>query len=147
MSRWHPWRHAAEHYPDIEIHCHRELPGNLWGLTDFRARTIWLCKRLRQVHRRCTLTHEIVHLERGPIPDDPAAAAREERIVDEIAARRLITLPQLIDGLRWTRDDADDLADTLWVDRPTLKTRMDTLDPIEVAELEHALGDEWLWIP
>lgn len=144
MSRWHPWRHAAEHHPDVDIHCHRELPGNLWGLTDFRLRTIWLCRRLRQVHRRCTLTHEIVHLERGPIPADPAAAAREERIVDEIAARRLITLPQLVDGLRWTRE-RHQLAEHLWVDVATLNTRMATLDPIETAEIDHALGD--LWIP
>lgn len=72
--------------------------------------------------------------------------ATEERIVDELAARRLIDLPELIDGLRWTRD-LEELADALWVDRPTLSTRMATLDPIEVADVEHALADEWLWIP
>lgn len=70
----------------------------------------------------------------------------EERIVDELAARRLIELPDLMEGLRWTRDP-EELADALWVDRPTLNTRMRTLDPIEVAELEHRLEDEWLWIP
>jgi hypothetical protein len=146
MSRWHPWRHAADHYPDVTIHCHQELPGSVWGLTNFTQRTIWLCRRLRQVHRRCTLTHELVDLERGPVPTDPAGAAREERIVDEIAARRLITLPQLVDGLRWTRE-LHQLAEHLWVDVPTLRTRMATLDPIEVTELEHALDGQWLWIP
>jgi hypothetical protein len=85
-------------------------------------------------------------LERGPVPTDPAGAAREERIVDEIAARRLITLPQLVDGLRWTRE-LHQLAEHLWVDVPTLRTRMATLDPIEVTELEHALDGQWLWIP
>lgn len=143
MSHWHPWRHAAEHYPDVTIYCHQELPGALWGLTNFKQRTIWLCRRLQLVHRRCTLTHEIVHLERGPVPTDPAALALEENIVDEIAARRLITLPQLVDGLRRTRRNGDELAGVLWVDRPTLRTRMETLDPIETAELEHALGDLW----
>ena len=145
-ERWHPWRHAAEHYPDVIINCQRELPDRIWGLTSFSPRRIWLCKRLRQVHRRCTLTHELIHLERGPLPADPALAAREERIVDELASRRLIELPHLADGLRWTRD-LTELADTLWVDTPTLQTRLATLDPAEVAELEHALGDEWLWIP
>lgn len=146
MTRWHPWRHAAEHYPDVVISCHCELPAHVWGLTSFPLRKVWLCRRLRQVHRRCTLTHELIHLERGPLPADPTSAAREEKIVDELAARRLITFGELTDGLRWTRD-ASELAEALWVDLPTLRTRMDTLDPVETAELEHALEDQWLWIP
>lgn len=146
MTRWHPWRHAAEHYPDVVISCHRELPERVWGVTSFALRRVWLCRRLRQVHRRCTLTHELIHLERGPLPADPAAAAREERIVDELAARRLIPFGDLADGLRWTQD-LTELADALWVDAPTLQTRMSTLDPVETAELEHALEDQWLWIP
>ncbi len=108
-----------------------------------QGRRIWLCRTLTQAERRCTLTHELVHRERGPVPTDPAAAAREERIVHEIAARRLITLPQLVDGLRWTREPHQ-LAEHLWVDIPTLRTRMATLDPIETAELEHTLGDQWI---
>lgn len=146
MNSWHPWRHAAQVYPEVVINCRRELPADVWGLTSFSRRKIWLCKRLQQVHRRCTLTHELIHLERGALPADPAAAAREERIVDELAARRLITLDDLTDALRWTRDSAE-LAEGLWVDGATLRTRMATLDPLETAELEHALGDEWLWIP
>lgn len=110
------------------------------------GRRIWLARGLTQAERRCTLTHELVHRERGPVPVDPAAAAREEAIVDEISARRLITLPQLVDGLKWTRQ-AHELADHLWVDRPTLQTRMATLDPLEVAQLEHHLEDQWLWTP
>lgn len=143
-QRWHPWRHAAEHYPDVIISCHRELPEQMWGLTNFSLRKVWICKRLRQVHRRCTLTHELIHLERGPVP--PHLQADEERIVDELAARRLIELPDLIEALRWTQDPTE-LAEGLWVDRSTLKTRMNTLDPVEVANIEHALEDEWLWAP
>lgn len=145
-QRWHPWRHAADHYPHVVINCRRELPAQIWGFTSFPNRKIWLCKRLQQVHRRCTLTHELIHWERGPLPADPRAAAREERIVDELAARRLITLDDLVEGLRWTRDPVE-LAEGLWVDCSTLRTRMSTLDPIETAQLEHELGDEWLWIP
>ncbi|MCK0174766.1 hypothetical protein [Mycolicibacterium sp. F2034L] len=141
---WHPWRHAHEHYPHVTISTGHELPERIWGL-QLGAR-IWLCKRLNQVRRRCTLTHELIHLERGPAPTDPVALAREERIVDELAARRLITLDALTDALCWTRDPAE-LADHLWVDQPTLQTRMATLDPLEVAQLEHHLEDQWLWIP
>jgi hypothetical protein len=110
------------------------------------GRRIWLSRGMTQAERRCTLTHELVHRERGPVPRDPAEAAREERIVDEIAARRLITVPALADGLAWTRHPRE-LAEHLWVDEPTLQTRMATLDPVEVAQLEHRLEDQWLWIP
>lgn len=111
-----------------------------------RGRRIWLNATLTQAERRCTLTHELVHRERGPVPAGAGAAAREERIVDEIASRRLITIPSLIDGLRWTRHPRE-LAEHLWVDEPTLQTRMATLDPLEVSQLEHELEDRWLWIP
>ncbi|MCW2551117.1 MAG: Che9cp43 [Mycobacterium sp.] len=56
-----------------------------------------------------------------------AAAAGEELVVDEIAARRLITSDALCDGLRWTRQPRE-LAEHLWVDEPTLQARMRTLD-------------------
>lgn len=68
-----------------------------------RGRRIWLNRTLTQAERRCTLTHELVHRERGPIPAGPGAVEREERIIDEIASRRLITMAALVDGLRWTQ--------------------------------------------
>jgi hypothetical protein len=52
------------------------------------------------------------------VPTDPAAAAREELAVDDIASQRLITLAALVDGLRWTHEPRE-LADHLWVDEPT----------------------------
>jgi hypothetical protein len=133
-----------DHYVDVDVSCRHRLPERVMGLQ--LGRRIWLARGLTQAERRCTLTHELVHLERGPVPTDPVAAAREERIVDEIAARRLIPVEALADGLRWTRHPLD-LADHLWVDQPTLTARMATLDPLEVAELEHHLEDQWLWIP
>jgi len=136
---WHPWRTLRDHHPDVDVSCRYRLPDRFMGLQ--LGRRIWLCATLTQAERRCTLTHELVHRERGP-----AAAAAEERIVDEIAARRLITLTALTDGLRWSRHPRE-LAEHLWVDEPTLHTRMTTLDPLEVAELEHDLEDQWLWIP
>lgn len=141
---WHQWRHLRVRYPDVDVTCRHRLPDQTMGLQ--QGRRIWLCRTLTQAERRCTLTHELVHRERGPVPHDPAAADREERTVNEISARRLITLPSLADGLRWTRDPHQ-LAEHLWVDRPTLNTRMATLDPLEVADLENRLEGEWLWIP
>lgn len=137
---WHPWRVLRVRYPDVHVSCRHRLPDDVMGLQ--QGRRIWLCRTLTQAERRCTLTHELVHRERGPVPRDPAGAAAEERAVDRIAARRLITLSSLVDGLRWTRDPHQ-LAEHLWVDLPTLRTRIDSLDPIEVAQLEHELEGQW----
>lgn len=141
---WNPWRHVGKHYPDIDVETRVELPGRVWGLTI--GRTILLCRRLDQSARRSTLAHELIHLERGPVPEDARGRAREERAVSAEAARRLIPLEALADALRWTRDEHQ-LADALWVDRPTLRARMGSLDPVEVAELENRLNGDWLWIP
>lgn len=141
---WNPWRHVGKHYPHVVVDTRTELPGRLWGFTD--GATIWLCRLLDQAARRSTLAHEVVHLERGPVPADARGQAREERTVSAIAARRLITLDALADALRWTRDEHQ-LAEALWVDVPTLEARMAALDPVEVAELENRLNGDWLWIP
>lgn len=138
---WNPWAHVRETYPEITVVTHQELPGRIWGLR--AGNLIWLCKRLDQARRRCTLTHEIIHLERGAVPADLIGHAREERTVAEEAARRLIPLEDLANALRWTRD-CHQLAEQLWVDVPTLRTRLDTLDPIEVAQLEHDLDGQWI---
>lgn len=140
---WNPWRHAGR-LPHITVVTDRELPDRVWGIQS--GNIIWLCRRLGQTRRRCTLTHELVHLERGPVPTDVRGRVREERAVSAEAARRLIPLAGLADALRWSRDP-EQLAEVLWVDLPTLRVRMAGLDPVEVAELENRLDGEWLWIP
>jgi hypothetical protein len=129
-----------EAYPHITVVTEHELPGRVWGLQS--GSHLWLCRRLNQARRRCTLTHEIVHLERGPVPADPRGHMREERTVSALAAQRLIPIADLVDGLRWTRN-ARELADQLWVDIPTLRARMASLDPVEVAHLEYELDGQW----
>lgn len=141
---WHPWRSLRTQHADVDVSCRYRLPDRIMGMQ--RGRRIWLNATLTQAERRCTLTHELVHRERGPVSAGAGAAAREERIVDEIASRRLIAITALVDGLRWTRHPRE-LAEHLWVDEPTLQTRMATLDPVEVSQLEHQLDGEWLWIP
>jgi hypothetical protein len=141
---WNPWQHAADHHPDIDITCDEELPARIWGLT--YGQRIWLCRTLNQARRRCTLTHELIHIERGIIPTDARGQAREEKAVTVEAARRLIVIDALVDALRETRDPHL-LADALWVDMPTLRARMASLDPVETAQLENDLDGEWLWIP
>lgn len=142
---WHPWRVLRTQHSDVDVSCRCRLPDRIMGLQ--RGRRIWINWILTQVERRCTLTHELVHLERGPVPAEPRARAREEKTVSELAARRLIPIAALIDAYRWCPAGVPaELADELWVDIPTLRTRMASLDPFEVAELEHHLNGDWQWI-
>lgn len=127
---WHPWRTAAERYPHITIDTRQQLPRGVRGL--WRGTCIWICSSLSQAERRSTLTHELLHVDRGLAPRH--ARAREESTINELAARKLITMPALTDALRWSRDPHE-LAEHLWVDPPTVKARMNTLDPLETAEL------------
>lgn len=133
--QWHPWRTLREQFPHVELRF-TELPDGIWGETD--GRTVWLDQRLNQAQRRSVLTHELWHLRRGIRP----ACPDEERICDELAARELISIGALIDAFRWTQDPRS-LASHLWVDHHTLAVRLGTLDPIEVAELEHETNGAW----
>ena len=136
MNTWHPWRRARDSYPDLVIDCTRRLAGGAMGLVG--ESTIWLHRGLTQAERRCTLTHELLHVE---MPD------ADENAVERETARRLITLNQLVDAFCWLRHaSTPDLADHLWVDQQTAWVRMKHLDPIEVAEIETATDGDWSWI-
>jgi hypothetical protein len=140
---WHPWRTLREH-PWITLHWSRNLPTNQLGQTCHDTHTITLADGLTQVERRCTLTHELLHVHRGPVPD--WCENREERQVDEAAARLLITLDQLADGLLWAADEHE-LADELWVDVPTVRTRLASLTDAETRHLNNRLDtlERALW--
>jgi len=86
--RFHPWRHLAATHPDLRVNCAATLRPGRMGVW-CSPMEIALSRMLGQAERRCTITHETVHVERGPVSADPRLAAREELAVDEIAARRL----------------------------------------------------------
>jgi hypothetical protein len=107
---------------------------------EWTAKGIEIDGTSNQAERRCTLTHEIVHLERGPVPSDPHLAMKEERIVECITARRLISLEKLIDALVWTRLSVDhETAEELWVDLPTLQHRIRDLTDSERRYIDQEL--------
>ena len=68
------------------------------GACRWSRRSILLDIRLSRAEERCTLTHELVHAERGPFPC--WLTAREEAAVNAEAARRLIPLDALGGGSR-----------------------------------------------
>lgn len=121
-----------------------DLPDGLLGYTDLARGVIVLDRSLTQVERRCTLTHELEHVHRGPISADPCLAAREEAVIDRIAARRLVSLRDLVEALMWS-DNEHEVADELWVDVPTLRTRIADLAAAERREIEARLKASENW--
>ena len=114
-----------------------------WSKSVARGRvdghTITLHPLLTQAERRSTLAHELVHLERGQPPD--WAWPREEIIVEEIAARRLVDLDDLADAIVWHDGHAHDgMAEDLWVDRAILLARIGSLDDEERAHIEQIVA-------
>lgn len=94
VMRYHPWRHLRDDHP----HIHVTYPtGETGCLGRWTAEGIRINGLSTQRERRCTLTHEIVHVERGPVSSDLRLAMREEEIVERITAQRLIELDRLVD--------------------------------------------------
>lgn len=143
-SHHHPWRHARDHHPHIDIVTHCHLPDGIAGYWD-GASTIYLDRDLTQRSRRSVIAHECTHAERGVIPVDEVLAAREELAVDVIAARRLIGIDHLVDALRWCRGvTGAELADEVWTDQHALNIRLAHLTAAERTQIEAALADcDW----
>lgn len=133
-TMWHPWK-ALHEASEIELIWTENLPDGMLGATN--GKQIWLSLKQLQVERRCTLTHELVHIERGHNGCQPTAV--EKQVCAE-AARRLITIDQLRAWLPWALS-MEELADCLWVDEATLKTRMENLTAEELRELSVVLSD------
>lgn len=108
------------------------LPDGKRGHTDHDNRTVTLTLGMNQAERRSTIAHEVEHVRRGPVP--AYLKAREERVVDDLAARRLIPFPRLVEALVWAYDDHE-LAEELWVDVEVVRARLDGLTAGESVEL------------
>lgn len=110
--------------------------GTVDGVWDPDTRTIWLHRDLTPAQRRCTLAHEVIHAARGDEKcADHVLTARQERLVDEIAARLLIPLDALADALA-TDPHEPALCEALHVDVPTLAARLRYLTAEEVVHLQ-----------
>ena len=134
---YHPWRRFRSEAAWTLTFA--DLPHGRRGVTDFWARTVALDSRLRQVERRCVICHELVHIERGPLPDDERLAAREESAVEREVACRLIELQPLGEALAWSRHISE-AADALWVTEDVLRARLNCLQPSERSYLDARLA-------
>lgn len=115
----------------------RRLTGRL-GWTHWDSRTTYLDPDQDGPQERSTGAHEVVHIERGPVPE--GWEEWEERIVDRIAACRLISLDDLVDGMVWAYD-IEELAVVLWVDEATVRARLAALTEAEGREIQRRLDE------
>lgn len=117
------------------------MPGRLLGW--IRYPVIGLRADTSAAQRRCTLAHEIVHLERG-VGDCGPWAAHEERQVHAVAAQRLIAFTDLLGAVtEYGPADHRLLAHALEVDRETLAVRLHRLSCAERQALAARTLDLW----
>lgn len=107
---------------------HRRLPYGVWGITDFVTGTVTLTHGLSVAEARCTLAHELIHLERGPVGRDATAA--EEIAVEEIAAGRLVPPATRAEVATWCATlGMDAVCEALEVDEPLLEVALNLTRP------------------
>ena len=136
VSRWHPWQVARAALIDVR----REKLEVAGAWDPDQPDIIWLDQDLGQAGRRSTLTHELIHRQRGDEAGcTPWHDRHQERRVDFEAARQLIPLDAFVDALLWGQDEHE-LADELWVDVATVRARIEGL-----STNEFRLIDERLW--
>ena len=102
------------------------LPGSICGLTDWPKKTISIDPRCPQWSWRCTLTHELIHVERGPAPYRIWGDEIDEKIVQRLTAERLVALDELAYAAAPGCSVAD-VAMSLSVPEEVLETRLQHL--------------------
>lgn len=145
-TTWDPEEALATEHPDVTIHhvpAH-QLPPDTLAVVHYREKRVDVLAGQPTRQRLCTLAHEYVHIQRGPVPG--WLTPREERTVDQIAARLLISDDALADALTWCRDEHE-LADMLHVDVPTMIARLEGLSDAETREVNRRLDEAELRIP
>lgn len=102
------------------------MPDGYLGATD-GANAIWMDPDQLQVERRCTLAHEIAHIDLG---HTDCSDERDETQAQRLTANRLITWDALVDVFKWA-DNPHEAADCLWVTVDVLEDRLRFLHPHE----------------
>lgn len=90
--------------------------------------------------RRCTITHEVEHVLRGPA--STCSVIAEELLVDRSSARLLLpSMRDIADSLVYHRGDHDQAAKDLWVDPWMLEVRLSSLYGLERDYLRRRTDD------
>jgi Zn-dependent peptidase ImmA (M78 family) len=122
-----------DNWPEVVVRV-EPLPGRLLGELCYPI--IALAADSSPAQRRCTLVHEIVHLERG-VRDCGPWLAREEYYVDRVVALRLLPLDVLAPAIRDAGgvEDLTEIARQLDVDTQTLAMRLSLLTSADRARV------------
>lgn len=132
MTHPHPWRQARADTA-LVIEWSERMPVDLLAVS--AGNVVWMNTRQGQAERRVTITHELVHRERGDRCGEVSDADEEQ--VRRLTARRLISMALLVEAARWSTDEFE-IAEHCWVDVDTVRTRLAHLHPSEVHHLRRA---------
>lgn len=125
---YNPWADAIRRYPDI--HIERCDLGSAHGAWISSQRMILLDETLDRVQLRCSLAHEIAHIDLRHVNTDMSwFDQKAERDADTLAAQRLIPLDQLATTARCNEWDWHQTARDLNVTFAVLLTRVHLLAP------------------
>ena len=125
-----PWADLTAR-PQLDL-CWGGLPPGQLGATD--GHRIWIATGLTIRERRCTLAHELVHIDLDLVSDVTWAA--EQRVRDVTARRLLPDIDAVASALAGGVDMAT-ASDELWVTEDVLTDRLATLADAERAMLNH----------
>lgn len=128
-----PWADLKSR-PGIVFNMANLPTGDAWWLPGIQA--IAINKGMSRVERRCALAHELAHVDLGDIHMNGRAGRRNEDEADQLAARRLINIDDLI-GVIFA-DSYAAAADDLDVSEHILRVRMKHLHPAERGALKRA---------
>ena len=135
-----PWVDLRQNWPHVKVVIER-MTGDLLGEVRDDGKVIALRADTSAAQRRCTLTHELVHLERGILDCGPWLQ-REESLVHAEVSLRLIPLASLAAAIRALggAEDSAALAQWLDVDSETLATRLSRMSSAERRMLRRLLA-------
>lgn len=134
-----PWADLRQNWPHVKVVI-EPMTGDLLGEVREDGRLIALRADTSAAQRRSTLTHELVHLERGILDCGPWLQ-REEGLVHAEVSLRLIPLAGLAEAIRALggADDPAALAQCLDVDSETLAIRLSRMSSLERKALRRSL--------
>lgn len=137
-----PWLDLRQNWPEVDVRF-EAMPGRLLGELCYPV--IALRADTSSGQQRCTLAHEIVHLERG-VRDCGPWLAREEFYVDREVALRLLPVTSLAAAIRDAGgvEDLAEIARHLDVDVATLSLRLSLLTGAERRRVRtHRMREVW----
>lgn len=141
-----PWADVRDNWPQVRVVI-EPMTGDLLGEVRDDGLVIALRAGTSAAQRRCTLAHEIVHLERGILDCGPWLQREEVQVHTEVSLR-LIPLAALADAVRALggADDQAALAQWLEVDSETLAMRVSRLSAGDRRTLRRLLARQTpLW--